>query len=152
VVRRKRLEHGRLKTQGKSRCHVTSCNFGSADAVDKCPLTLCLLVADDGGCRKVFIDLLLDLAGKRLDEQQLRDETTTMISAVRQIAKCCVFCHPRYVNRVASFLPRSPGVTIRHWHMLVLWCLASFVAVEHNLLAVSNNTFCFATIDKVFIK
>jgi hypothetical protein len=41
-------------------------------------------VADDGGSRKVFIDLLLDLAGKRLDEQHLRDETTTMIAAVRE--------------------------------------------------------------------
>jgi hypothetical protein len=41
-------------------------------------------VTGDGGSRKVFIDLLLNLTGKRLDEQQLKDETTTMISAVRQ--------------------------------------------------------------------
>jgi hypothetical protein len=31
----------------------------------------------------VFIDLLLDLAGKRFSDQQLKDEATTMLAAVR---------------------------------------------------------------------
>jgi uncharacterized protein (UPF0276 family) len=31
----------------------------------------------------VFIDLMLELTGKKFDDQQLKDETTTMIAAVR---------------------------------------------------------------------
>lgn len=40
------------------------------------------LKSNDGSTsRKVFIDLLLELTGKRLDDKQLKDEVTTMIAA-----------------------------------------------------------------------
>jgi hypothetical protein len=42
------------------------------------------LLIDGSTTRKVFIDNLLELTGKRLDDQQLKDEATTMIAAVRE--------------------------------------------------------------------
>jgi hypothetical protein len=42
------------------------------------------LLTDGSTSRKVFIDHLLEQTGKVLDDQQLKDEATTMIAAVRK--------------------------------------------------------------------
>jgi hypothetical protein len=44
------------------------------------------LLTDGSTYRKVFIDHLLELTGKRLDDQQLKDEATTMIAAVCRLS------------------------------------------------------------------
>jgi hypothetical protein len=41
-------------------------------------------MTDGTTSRKVFIDHLLEQTGKRMDDQQLKDEATTMIAAVRE--------------------------------------------------------------------
>jgi hypothetical protein len=41
-------------------------------------------VLEGRASQKVFLDLLLELTGTKLSDQQLKDETTTMIVAVRE--------------------------------------------------------------------
>lgn len=97
VVQRRRLEHSLRSDDDddddddvKGECSCQATRFRTMQFPDVFLFVLLVstetlsLVSDGGASQKVFLDLLLEQTGTRMSDQQLKDETTTMIVAVRE--------------------------------------------------------------------